>query len=203
MDLREIWAVLLGIDFREILAVLFGLAYVILAAKNSPWCWLWGILSSLLWAWATYDLYSLYIDALLQIFYAGISIWGIYAWLYGGKDQKELPITHLTKVQHIGWISLGAGLTVLIGYFFKTYTEAAATYLDSFTTIFSIITTFFVIKRKLENWLYWIVIDAVYVYLYWSRGSTFFTILLALYLVIAVVGYFKWKEKTRVEGLNS
>jgi nicotinamide mononucleotide transporter len=186
-------------DLREILAVLFGLAYVILAAKNNPWCWLWGIISCVLWAWVAYDLYDLYIDALLQIFYVGISIWGIYAWLYGGKESSELPITRLTKKEHFGWISLGIGFTVLTGYFFDEYTPAAATYLDAFTTVFSIITTYFVIKRKLENWLYWIVIDAVYIYLYSSRGSILFTLLFAGYLVIAAVGYVKWKEKTKVE----
>ncbi|MCB0661926.1 MAG: nicotinamide mononucleotide transporter [Saprospiraceae bacterium] len=187
--------VLAALDWREGLAVLFGLAYVVLAAKNSVWCWFWGIISCFLWAWVAYDLYDLYIDALLQLFYVGISAWGIYNWLYGGKGEQELPITTMTSRSHIIIISTGLIGSGLTGYFFATYTAAAATYLDAFTTVFSIITTFLVIRRKLENWLYWIVIDAVYIFLYASRGSTLFTLLFVAYLIIAVIGYLGWRRE--------
>lgn len=183
------------LDWREGLAVLFGLLYVILAARNVVWCWFWGILSCLLWAWVAFDLYDLYIDALLQLFYVGISIWGIYSWLYGGQSSEELPVSRMKSKSHYLIIGLGLPGSLLLGYFFGEYTDAAATYPDAFTTLFSIITTILVIKRKLENWLYWIVIDTVYIFLYASRGSILFTLLFVLYLVIAVFGYFKWKRE--------
>ena len=86
-------------------------------------------------------------------------------------------------------------LSGLVGYFFDEYTAAAATYLDAFTTVFSVIITFMVIQKKLENWLYWLVVDSVYVYLYASRGGYLFALLFLVYLVIVVMGWIRWRKE--------
>ncbi|MCB9284960.1 MAG: nicotinamide mononucleotide transporter [Lewinellaceae bacterium] len=181
--------------FSEWAAVIGAILYLLLAARNNPWCWVWGIISCIFWAYAAFALYGLYIDGALQIFYIFISIFGIYEWKYGGKDHQELPISRLTWKQHI-WIWVGGlALSWVLGAFFAAYTSAAATYLDAFTTVFSVIITFMVIRKKIENWLYWFLIDSVYVYLYWSRGGFLIALLFVVYLVIVVFGYLSWRKK--------
>jgi nicotinamide mononucleotide transporter len=74
-------------------------------------------------------------------------------------------------------------------------TGAARPYVDSFTTVASVVTTFMVARKVLENWLYWIVIDAVSIWLYLDRGLQSTAGLFALYVVLAVVGYFQWRGR--------
>jgi len=80
---------------------------------------------------------------------------------------------------------------LLFGYLFS-YTAAAATYWDAFTTAFSVIATVMLVQRRLENWLYWIVIDLTYAGLYWSRAAVLFALLMLVYSVIAVFAYRNW-----------
>ena len=189
--------------FSEWAAVIGAILYLLLAARGNPWCWFWGIISCSFWAYAAFALYDLYIDGGLQLFYVGISFLGIYQWRYGGKDQKELSVTRLSLPQHLWIWTGGLALTFVLGAFFDTYTAAAATYLDAFTTVFSVIITFMVIQKKLDNWAYWFLIDIVYVYLYWGRGGYLIALLFVVYLVIVVFGFFSWRKAYLVEELRS
>lgn len=194
---EKITEAIANLHWTEGFAVLFGIFYIVLAARENAWCWFWGIISCALWAWAAYALYALYIDAMLQVFYVGISFAGIWQWRYGSRERNTLKINRLPLQTHVWLLITGSVLTILTGYLFDRYTAAAATYLDAFTTVFSVITTFLVVRKVLENWLYWMVIDAVYIYLYSSRGSLLFTLLFASYLIIAINGYLHWRKVYR------
>lgn len=191
-----------ALTWIEIGAVVFSLLYVVFAARARAICWIFGIIGCVLWAYAAFVLYDLWIDGLLQVFYVGISFLGIYQWKYGGAAKKELGISSMSVQEHGMVIIGGLLLTVPIGYFFAEYTPAAATYIDAFTTVFSIICTFLVIQKKLENWLYWVVIDLVYIYLYVIRGGYLFALLFVLYVLIALRGYFAWKVIWKNEKLK-
>lgn len=193
--LEQILIALQNLHWSEITVVFFAILYLVNAAKRKVICWIFGIISCVFWAYAAFYLYDLYIDALLQLFYIIVSFFGIYQWLYGGKSKQNLEITFLSANQHILIISVGFILTGMVGYFFEAYTPAAATYLDAFTTTFSIITTFLVIQKKIDHWIYWFVIDSVYVYLYWVRAGYLFSFLFVVYLVIVILGYFEWKKE--------
>jgi len=197
--LNSIQTTAANLHWTEIGAVVFAIAYLILTARESVWCWFWGILSCTLWAYAAFFLYDLYVDALLQIFYIIISFLGLYQWLYGSSEKKALPITWLSRREHFGVIIVGLLATLFVGYSFSEYTSAAATYWDAFTTVFSIMITFMVIQKKIDNWLYWLVIDTVYVFLYWSRGGYLFALLFVAYLVIVVLGFFQWRGQLAEE----
>ncbi len=172
-----------------------GVVYVILAALNQPSCWLFGIGSCALWAYASYAYYGLFLDALLQLFYVGMGFWGLYQWQVGTAAGTPLPIREIPVRQH-GWLLLGGGmLTLLLGYIFSEYTSAQATYWDALTTVFSMIATFLLVQRILSNWLYWLVVDAIYVVLYASRGAHLFALLMVLYLVIATVAFLRWRRE--------
>ncbi len=172
-----------------------AIIYVFLAARENVWCWFFGIISCSLWAYASFFYYNLYLDAGLQVFYVVISFVGIYQWKFGNAAKGALPITNMKGQEHLFVIIVGTLLSLAFGYFFARYTDAVATYLDAFTTVFSVLTTFLVIQKKLENWLYWIVIDIAYGYLYYSTGALLFAVVMVVYLGIAVQGYFNWKRK--------
>ncbi len=175
-------------------ATLTALLYVMLAARDNAWCWFWGMISCSLWAYSSFVFYQLYLDALLQLFYVGMAFVGLYQWRYGGRGGAPLPITGISWRQHLYIWAAGGVLTVLCGYFFAAYTAAAATYLDAFTTVFSVFATFLLVRRKLENWLYWVVTDALYVGLYFSRGAYLYALLMVVYTVIAAVAYLNWRK---------
>jgi nicotinamide mononucleotide transporter len=126
-----------------------------------------------------------------------MGIYGWYAWTKGFKNNASLPISQLKVQNHLIIIVGGFILTYLVGTFFKHYTDAVATYLDAFTTVFSIITTVLVARKILENWLYWIIIDAVYIYLYGSRGGYLFAFLNVVYVIIAIIGYVNWRNQLK------
>lgn len=186
----------------ELLAVITGVIYVVLAARNNSWCWFWGIISAIFWAYAVGVIFGLYLDAFLQVFYIVMGAIGWYQWTKGEKEE-QLAITRLSLQEHLGIIGIGLVLGLLFGYLFDEYTPAAATYLDAFTTVFSMAATFMVVQRKLENWLYWIVIDALYVYLYLTREAYLFALLFVVYTVIAMLGYWRWRKEMREEMLES
>jgi nicotinamide mononucleotide transporter len=186
---------LLTLTWVEMGAVAATFIYVILAAKESVWCWIFGIIGATLWAYAAYKFFDLYIDALLQLYYVFVSIYGWYEWTKGGKGNKELEISELTTKEHLELITGGFALTLIAGYFFGKYTAAASTYLDAFTTVFSIIATYLVTRKILKNWLYWVVIDTVYIYLYFSREGYLFALLNIVFVGISIVGYFNWRRK--------
>ncbi|MBK7872100.1 MAG: nicotinamide mononucleotide transporter [Saprospiraceae bacterium] len=175
-------------------AILTAIVYVVLAARENPWCWVWGIVSCSLWAYASFVFYNLWLDALLQLFYVAMGFVGLYRWKFANRKEKTLLITQMWWVHHIHIITIGAFLSFFFGYFFDEYTPAAATYLDAFTTIFSIIATFILVQKKLENWLYWVVVDAIYAYLYASRGAYLFMLLMIAYTIIATIAFFRWKR---------
>ena len=88
----------------------------------------------------------------------------------------------------------------LLGFYLSIYSTAKMPIIDSFTTVFSVIATYMVTKKVLENWLYWIVIDIVSVYLYFSRDLQLTSLLFVIYTIVAIFGYFSWKKKVQINA---
>lgn len=180
----------------EMLAVFLSVSYLILAIKQSLWCWPAAFISTLIYSILFFDA-SLLMDSALNIFYLVIAIYGWYSWKYGNvKNQNvdlEISTYGLTKNLQIilGLIVLSLGL----GYIMANYTSADYAYLDTFTTVFAIFTTYTLTKKVLENWLYWIVIDSVSIYIYINKGFYLTAVLFALYTILAFVAYNNWKKE--------
>ena len=186
----------------ELWASGLAIIYVVLAARNSAWCWPFALISSCLWAWQVWFAYDLLFDAGLNIFYAVMAIWGAWRWWKKDNAPSEERISTFTLQQHGLIIGFGVSLSLLLGYIASTTTVAAMTYLDALTTVFSVLATFMLIERKLENWMYLLVMDILYVYLYVQRGSLVFAALFVVYCVLAVVGFFAWRKIMRVQAIE-
>jgi len=192
---NDILQILTQLDFNwsfiESVAVFFSIIYVILAAKESIWCWGAAAISVILYVYICYTA-QLYPETGLQIFYLFMAFYGYYQW---NKNDSTLQIQQWSISKHLLILLIGTILTFLMGFYFTTYTNAAMPLVDSFTTVISIVATYMVTKKVLGNWLYWIVIDAVSVYLYFSRDLHLTSLLFLAYTFIAIFGYFAWLKR--------
>ena len=180
----------------ESLAVLFSIIYVVLAAKQNIWCWGFAAVSVSLFIYICF-ISQLFAETLLQFFYLFMAGYGYYNW---NKSKQELNIIQLDVSKHLLIILVGAICTFLIGFYFANFTEAKTPIIDSFTTVFSVIATYMVTKKVLENWLYWIIIDIVSVNLYFNRDLHLTSLLFIAYTFIAIFGYFSWLKKVKVNA---
>ncbi|MEM7571318.1 MAG: nicotinamide riboside transporter PnuC [Bacteroidota bacterium] len=183
------------------IATAFALIYVALAAKSNSWCWFFGAVGCSIWAYVSWK-ENLLSDAGLQVFYVLVSIWGWWRWQFADKSaiNKVLPVSRMSKTEHAIIWGVGLPLGYILGRYLGDNFGAVATYWDAYTTVFSVIVTFAVVTRKLENWLYWILINIVTGALYFSRGLTAFGIVMIVYLVLAVVGYLSWQKELKINA---
>ena len=181
------------LDYLGLIALVLGLIYVILAAKGYRSCWIAGIISCSIIAWQDTSIYNLYADAVLQIFYVFVGIVGWFKWHKNPEDQLQ-DSYELKSVRHlqliIGGIIISIGIWQLLYY----YSDAAMPFLDSITSIFAVIATIMLLYKIPSNWIYWIVIDICYIYIYQRQGADFFAYLSAIYLVLAIYGFIKWRK---------
>ena len=180
-------------SYLEIVSVVFGLLYIILAARENIWCWPAAFIGTGTAIFLFWDA-SLVMESALNIYYLLMAIFGWWQWQYGSSEKSELAISSWGPSQHGIAITLIVALTVVSGYFLTTNTEAALPYVDSFTTWAAVVTTWMVTQKILQNWLYWIVIDSICVWLYSERGLYLYAILFFAYTIIAIIGYYKWRK---------
>lgn len=189
----------MNLYYSEIFAVVFALLYIFAAAREQVIAWVWAIISSLFWAYASYFIFKLYLDVGLQFFFIISSFIGLYYWKYGGNNEKVLPISRMNSKEHALILSLGILLSLVFGCFFAAYSQAASTYADAFTTVFSILNTYLLVKKRIENWVYWMVIDAAMSILFFSRGGYFFSALYLVYVIMSVDGYRRWNTHFKAQ----
>lgn len=191
--LNELYEGLLNMGWLEGLGVFFGVLYIYFAAKEMIWCWYASLVSVSIYLVICYQV-QLYAEMGLNIYYLGTTVYGWWHWRNPNRKEKELPISKMKLQEHGIFLILGSLFTCGLGYFLVEKTNAQLPYLDSFTTVFSVLTTLLVTRKVLENWLYWIAIDAVAVYIYFQRELYLTSLLMAAYVVIAAVGYFNWRK---------
>jgi nicotinamide mononucleotide transporter len=138
-------------------------------------------------------------ESALQIFYVAMAVYGWYQWKRGGDDGRGLHIvtwrfrTHALVIGGVAILSIGVGWAM-------TATDAVFPYLDSFTTVAAVVTTYMVARKVLENWVYWFVIDSVAIYLYIARELYLTSALFIVYLVLVVAGFRRWRHEWRAEA---
>ncbi|SNY56857.1 nicotinamide mononucleotide transporter [Arsukibacterium tuosuense] len=177
----------------ELLATLLALAYVVLALRQSLWCWPAALLSTILFTHIMWDS-ALLSDALLQLYYAAMAMYGWWRWQqlkqqhHGQNTVSEWPWR-----RHLQLIAVTGAIGLVLGYLMASYTHADFAYLDAQTTAFSVMATWLVARKLVSNWLYWVVIDAISIYVYAQKHLYFLTLLFMLYTIIALAGYFIWR----------
>ncbi|MCW3072664.1 MAG: nicotinamide mononucleotide transporter PnuC [Bacteroidetes bacterium] len=188
-------------SITEWLIFITALAYVLLAAIESTWCWLFGIISSALSVYLCYS-GQLFLESGLNIFYVIIGAYGWYQWLYGSASKTELPVVSSSLKKNLFFIFIGLLIWIPFGYTAHRFSTQAMPYLDAFITSFSIVATWMTAKKILENWLYWIVIDALAVFLYGYREFYLIALLYIIYTILALAGYIAWRKKLNTSSAS-
>lgn len=185
------FATVLGaFSLLEVTAVMLALAYLVLVIQQNVFCWPAQLVSSFLYV-AIFFQARLYMESVLNLFFAAMAVYGWYRWTFGGSQRERLQISMWAPYQHGIVLTSILVLTVLSGIILRQ-TDAVFPFLDSFTTITAVFATYMVAHKILENWVYWLVIDSLSVWLYEARELHLTSLLFVLYLVLIVIGFRRW-----------
>lgn len=189
----------------EILGVITGIIYLWLEYRASIYLWIAGIIMPTIYIFVYYDA-GLYADVGINIYYLLIAAYGWVAWKTGigitGKNSTrgKLPISHAPRR---AWMI--AVVTYLIAQFsiawlLIEHTDSTVPWADSFTTALSIVGMWMLARKYIEQWWVWCIVDVACSALYIYKGLHFTAALYAVYAIIAIFGYYKWKRMMTAKG---
>ena len=199
MDLVISW---LSSHYFEVMAAALGFVAIYLQIQQNVWYWLVSIIMVSMYIYIYIDA-RLYADMSLQVYYLVISFYGWYEWLFGKKEndhRTELPVSSASKKLLLVLGGISVILFIGMSWFLIQFTDSDLPYWDSFTTSLSFVATWMLARKIIENWLLWIVIDAVSVGIYIYKDLLPTAVLFLFLTILAVVGYRKWKSDLESNG---
>lgn len=202
MDISILSDQIAGQDIIEWGGLITGIAYVLLASYERPSCWIFGIISSAAIAYKSFEEYKLIADGILQVFYIAMGFVGLWNWLKGrvGEDQKPIVVSPLRH--HAIAIGLCMGISIPLSWLLIRFADARFGYLDTLITLASIWATILLVKKDLHNWIYWIVLDFMLIFLYYVSEAYLFSLLFLVYTVIAFWGFKVWQFSISVAQVH-
>jgi nicotinamide mononucleotide transporter len=180
----------------EVVAVVFGIASVFYSMREHIWVYPTGIVSTLIYVWICLQ-YKLYADMGINAYYFSMSIFGWYVWTHPKEGQKVLPVTWLKPS---GWaISIGIFLASYLTLYLvlSRFTDSDVPYWDSFTTASAFVGMWLMAKKKVENWIAWIITDLVSVPLYFHKGLILTSFQFLFFTILATLGLIAWIKSAK------
>ncbi len=181
----------------QIAATLAGLAYIVFMIRERILCWPFGIAGSLLSVYLMIES-RLYSEAVLYVFYVVMGFWGWLRWARRESAHAN-PIVHYTFAWHVVVICISVLGTFALGGYFAAHSDAARPYFDAATTVFAFAATWLEVKKVLETWLYWIVLNAASIWLYMDRSLDIYAGLIWVYTALSVWGLIQWLQAYRAQ----
>lgn len=179
----------------EITAVIFGLFSVWYAKKDNILVFPTGLVSTFIYAYLLWQ-WELLGDSMINVYYFIMSIYGWYHWTRKKGDAIEFPISVMTNKEKrtaVIIFILTLVFVIMVYLYFDKFTSWYS-YLDTFLTALFFVGMWLMAKRKIENWIFWIVGDLLSIPLYFAKGYTFTSFQYIVFTIIAVYGYLEWKE---------
>ena len=184
----------------ELLGVITGIIYLWLEYRASIHLWIAGIIMPAIYIFVYYDA-GLYADFAINIYYLLIALYGWFVWKTGftltnkkKTNAGELPISHTPRSTWAGLALAYTASQLFIAWLLINYTDSTVPYADSFTTALSIVGMWMLARKYIEQWWVWCIVDVVSSALYIYKELYFTAILYAVYAIIAIFGYYKWKK---------
>ena len=184
----------------EAVAVVFGIVSVWLSVREHVVSWPTAIVSVSLYFFVFQDA-RLYADMGLQVFYAAISAYGWYHWLFGGANRGALTVSRTPRPV---WIALPFAWimgTIVLGTILHRRTDAALPYVDSALTVGSLLAQWMMTRKYLENWAIWVGLDVAYVAVFLNRGLTLTAFLYVVYGILAWRGLVEWRRSLQATAI--
>ena len=186
-------------QYIEILGTAVGLIYLWQEYRASIYLWITSIIMPAIYLYVYYQA-GLYADFGINIYYLVIALYGWFAWRYNfslrgkRKESKELSISHIRQGVIIRLALLFLAAWAIISYILIHYTNSTVPFTDAFTTALSIVGMYMLARKYIEQWWVWLVVDITSCALYIYKELYFTAVLYALYAIIAIFGYRKWKQ---------
>lgn len=180
----------------ESIAVVFGFLSVWYSKQDNILVFPTGIISTAIFVYILY-LFGLLGDMLINAYYFSMSIYGWYAWTRKVDDTHFIPIKRINAKEKKQSVFLFIGAIVFVGLvytYFEKWNDWTA-YVDTFTTALFFIGMWLMAKKKLENWIYWIIADIISIPLYFYKGLGITAIQYVLFTIVAIYGYIAWKKE--------
>src|SRR5689334_12117970 len=178
----------------EIAAALLGIVNVVLVVRRSTWNYPFGILMVALYFFVFWDA-KLYSDALLQIFFFVIQIYGWWAWVHARHVDHGVAVAWMPWRQRLPWLAGTAVAVALWGSGMARFTDAAAPFVDATTAGLSIAAQCLQSLRRVESWMLWIAVDVIAIGLFAWKGLFVTSALYALFFMLAAIGLFEWRRR--------
>ncbi|MCR5680121.1 MAG: nicotinamide riboside transporter PnuC [Prevotella sp.] len=209
----------------DILTTILGLAYILLEYRASIWMWAVGFAMQA-FGIVLYYQKGLYADCGMEFYYLSVTIYGWWKWGAAriispdkntttaedrkpdatkrqtpppSEEHREVPIRHFPRRLVLPWLMTIAALWAIIFWILVTFTNSNVPLADSFTTALSLVGIWALAHKYLEQWFIWIAVDVVTSILYFYKDIPFKASLYALYVVIAIFGYLKWRRMMKTE----
>lgn len=185
----------------EIVGTIVGIIYLWLEYRASIYLWIAGIVMPAIYLFVYYEA-GLYADFGINVYYLLAAIYGWIAWRMGRQGEEcDLPITYMPRRYFVPLFLLFLILFLGIAWLLMNHTDSTVPLTDSFTTALSVIGMWMLARKYLQQWWVWIVVDVVSAMLYVYKDLYFTAILYALYAIIAIFGYLKWKKMMKTGQL--
>ncbi len=166
---------------------------VVLVVRRSIWNYPFGLAMVSLYFFVFFEA-KLYSDALLQIFFLVINLYGWWAWRRAPQVDNGIAVEQMSNSVRIQWLGATLALSLAWGLGMHRLTDAAAPFADALVAGFSVAAQLLQSLRRFEAWVLWIAVDIMAVGLYWSRGLEATAALYALFLALAIAGLVEWRR---------
>jgi len=185
----------------EALGAILGVVGVVLMIRQQLLAWPVGLLQVAVYCWV-FHAARLYSDAILQIIFFILLLYGWWQWRKGirdGRVRHELPVTSLTTTGRVGCLVLGVAASLAWGEFMRRHTDAALPHWDAFILVFSMIAQWMQARKKIENWSVWIAVNTVAIGVYSAKHLYFTAVLYGVFLGLAIAGHVAWGRHVRAQ----
>ena len=179
----------------EILGVIFGLLSVWFSKQNNIWVYPTGMISTSFYVYLCLK-WGFLGDMMINAYYFSMSVYGCYIWTRKVDAEHVTPITRTTVKEHQISAILFIATIVFVFIVYTTFDKWNdwTAYVDTLTTAIFFVGMWLMAKRKIENWIYWIVGDIISVPLYFYKGFTFTSLQYLIFTVLAIYGLIAWKK---------
>ncbi len=183
--------------------MVFGLLCVWFLIRQNILTWPMGIIYILI-SLVIFIKTKLYADFLLHVIFLALNIYGWYYWVNpANQSEAQLPVTRSRSLQMASLLILSAAGVYLSGRLLEAFTDASLPYWDSATSILSIGAMWLTVKKKIENWIIWLVVDLLATGIYYYKGIYFYSILYLLYTGMAIAGYISWRRSMNSQSMST
>lgn len=183
----------------EIIATLLGVANIVLLVRRSAWNYAFGLAMVALYALIFFDK-RLYSDALLQLFFFVVQLYGWWEWLRGQMENGDIIVERLHVTGLLRWTIIIVPTWALWSWAMHHWTDAYYPFWDGAVAALSIAAQVMLARRYIENWVLWIAVDVVAVALYLIRGLMLTAGLYGLFLLMSVWGLIEWQRVARKQA---